>query len=100
MENGCKFSNNHFVKVRISSVEKEILLEFIDEGIGIPIAEQAFVFRPFYRASNAQQQTQGNGIGLALSARIIELHDGILSVQSSPQQGSIFEIQLPVEPDP
>ena len=71
-------------------------IAFSDDGIGIPLAEQEYIFRPFYRASNAQNQTLGNGIGLALSRRIIELHDGTLRVQSMPGQGSVFEVHLPV----
>lgn len=96
MENGCKFSANHSVRVLISFSVQEVVLAFADDGIGIPLAEQEHIFRPFYRASNAQHQTQGNGIGLALSRRIIELHDGSLRVHSKPKQGSIFEVHLPI----
>lgn len=96
MENGCKFSSNHTVRVLISFGNKEVVIAFADDGIGIPLAEQEHIFRPFYRASNAQNQTQGNGIGLALSRRIIELHDGKLVVHSKPNEGSIFEVHLPV----
>lgn len=96
MENGCKFSANHSVRVLISFSAQEVMLAFADDGIGIPLAEQEHIFRPFYRASNAQYQTQGNGIGLALSRRIIELHDGSLRVHSKPNEGSIFEVHLPI----
>lgn len=96
MENGCKFSQNHSVKISISFTSREIRIAFADDGIGIPLAEQEYIFRPFYRASNAQNQTLGNGIGLALSRRIIELHDGALHVQSLPGQGSVFEVRLPI----
>ena len=96
MENGCKFSQNQSVKISISFTSNEIRIAFTDDGIGIPQAEQEYIFRPFYRASNAQNQTLGNGIGLALSRRIIELHDGTLQVQSSSEKGSIFEVRLPV----
>lgn len=96
MENGCKFSANQSVRVLISFSAQEVVLAFADDGIGIPLAEQEHIFRPFYRASNAQHQTQGNGIGLALSRRIIELHDGSLRVHSKPKEGSIFEVHLPI----
>lgn len=96
MENGCKFSQNQSVRILISFTNKEVRIAFSDDGIGVPLAEQEYIFRPFYRASNAQNQTLGNGIGLALSRRIIELHDGILRVQSMPGQGSVFEVNLPV----
>ncbi len=96
MENGCKFSQNQSVRILISFTNKEVRIAFSDDGIGIPLAEQEYIFRPFYRASNAQNQTLGNGIGLALSRRIIELHDGTLRVKSQPGQGSVFEVHLPI----
>ncbi|HOY19836.1 MAG TPA: ATP-binding protein [Haliscomenobacter sp.] len=96
MENGCKFSSSHSVKIHISFAPEAVNIAFVDDGIGIPVAEQEHVFRPFYRASNAQNQTQGNGIGLALSRRIIELHDGTLSVYSRPGKGSTFRVHLPL----
>ena len=67
-----------------------------DRGIGIQPAEQARIFEPFYRASDAlSAQIQGAGLGLSLVQRIVESHGGRVSVRSAPGNGSEFIVQLP-----
>jgi two-component system, OmpR family, sensor histidine kinase SenX3 len=71
-----------------------------DKGIGIPAAEQARIFEPFYRASAVvAAQIQGAGLGLSLVQRIIEAHGGRVGVESTPGSGSAFTISLPVGDD-
>ena len=80
------------IKINISN--EKILIEFLDNGIGIPPEDLPMLFKPFYRGQN-KSFTSGNGIGLALVDKIIKLHSGTINVDSQIGQGSCFKINLP-----
>lgn len=92
-ENGCKFSDDHQSLVSISFVDNKIELNFSDNGIGISTEELEHIFTPFYRGSN-KTHADGNGIGLSLTQKIIQLHNGTISVVSKITQGTTFTIQF------
>ena len=96
MDNACKFSPNRTVRIRFSASGKKIDISFIDNGMGIPPEEQELIFNPFYRGNTAQSSAKGYGIGLPLCRRIIQLHNGAISVQSVPGRGSCFRVTLPL----
>ena len=93
-ENGCKFSHDHRAKVSVAFGDKQIILEFSNKGIGIPTSDLKNIFTPFYRGNN-KKFADGNGIGLPLTQKIIDLHKGILSVSSKPNEGATFYLTLP-----
>jgi two-component system sensor histidine kinase ArlS len=92
-ENGCKFSENHQSKVNISLQNDKIILQFIDNGIGILEEDLKHIFKPFYRGLN-KIYADGNGIGLSLTEKIILLHKGTISVTSAKKSGTIFTVVL------
>ncbi|HKJ04482.1 MAG TPA: ATP-binding protein [Geopsychrobacteraceae bacterium] len=63
-----------------------------DTGIGIEADKLSLVFEPFYTSKG-----QGTGLGLAISHNIISDHGGTIKVESSPESGAIFTIELPAE---
>ena len=68
-----------------------------DRGEGIALAEQEKIFERFYRCgSELRRETQGVGIGLSIVKHIIEAHEGSVTVQSEPGQGTRFTLSLPV----
>jgi signal transduction histidine kinase len=71
-----------------------IVIEVEDTGIGISPADQRKLFERFRQG---QHDRSGSGLGLHLSQRIIESHDGTLSVQSELGKGSIFTVKLPLK---
>lgn len=93
MENNCKFSNNCTSVVRISSLNKKICIQFSDEGIGIPRAELELIFTPFFRGEN-KMFADGNGIGMALVKRIIDMHKGEITITSVVGSGTSFGVVL------
>jgi signal transduction histidine kinase len=65
-----------------------------DNGIGIPVADQERIFRPFERL-HGQKDYAGHGMGLAIVQRAVERLGGTVGVESEPGKGSRFWIELP-----
>jgi len=72
----------------------QIILQVSDNGPGIPLADQPYIFDKFYRASNVGRES-GTGLGLAIVKSIVENHQGRIWVDSTPGHGSKFTIVLP-----
>ncbi len=70
-----------------------------DTGVGIPAEEQDRIFSEFYQADRKRDaQLGGVGIGLALTRRLVGLHQGQIGVESQPGQGATFRVVLPLVP--
>jgi predicted ATPase/signal transduction histidine kinase len=70
-----------------------------DTGKGIPDTDLPFVFDRFYRGVNGRTADRdGAGLGLAITKRILDLHDGEIRVESDPQAGTRFTFSLPLQP--
>jgi signal transduction histidine kinase len=94
--NAIKYSyTGSEVLIKASGKDDHIVISVIDTGIGIPKEDQAYVFDDFYSRQLGQTEERGHGLGLALSRRIVEAHDGSISVNSKPGKGSKFVIRLP-----
>lgn len=72
-----------------------------DTGIGIPRESLPFIFDSFYRVDHSRddnpQDTGGAGLGLTIVKRIVELHQGNISVESREGKGTVFTVSLPVK---
>lgn len=98
LDNAVKYSPaGSAITMRLHRFYSYISLEIEDKGIGIPGEEANRIFRRFYRGSDpAIRQTEGTGVGLYLTRRILEEQGGTISVKSAVGQGSIFIIHLPL----
>lgn len=95
IENATKYSPPGAVVEVLSTVlDDHVRVEITDQGPGIDPAEIDLIFERFYRGTKASHKTQGVGLGLAISKRIIELHGGDLSVSSVTGGGTRFTILL------
>lgn len=94
MENNCKFSADRTSSVQISFYGEKSILRFSDSGIGIPEEDMEHLFTPFLRGSN-RNYAVGNGIGMALVQKIVQLHKGNIRVHSYPGEGTVFVVELP-----
>jgi len=93
--NACKYSDDHRAVVRLAVQGREIRISVEDKGRGIAPEETERIFQPFYRTEEGHA-IPGFGLGLSLSKRIIQLHKGWISVESTQGVGSTFYIMLPV----
>jgi signal transduction histidine kinase len=96
MENGCKYSPDKSVMVYLSHDSHNVLVSFADNGPGIAGDEIERIFEPFYR-SKLTSSVRGHGIGLSLAKKIIEIHQGEISVTSNPGEGTTIRVSLPAE---
>ena len=102
--NAIKFTEQGEVMVRIERLpddeKKRLRLRFSvsDTGIGIPKEKQELIFQAFSQADGSTTRSfGGTGLGLTISARLVELMGGQLSVESELGQGSEFSFVLPFE---
>lgn len=94
IDNACKFSSNHQVKILMKEDKWNIHLQFTDSGVGISAEDLKQVKEPFYRARNTSK-IKGHGLGLPLTDRIVRLHGGKLVIQSELNKGTQVTISLP-----
>lgn len=95
-DNGCKFSPDKKVNVRIrfrDSGKHEV--EIIDNGPGIPEEDLQRIFEPFFR-SPQHSNIKGSGIGLSLVQSILKLHGVVVDVFSAKNHGATFKLSFPV----
>lgn len=98
LDNAVKYSPaGSTVSLRIHEFCSYVQLEIADQGIGIPKAEYNRIFKRFYRGSHpVVKQSEGSGVGLYLARRIIEEQGGTVTVRSTAEQGSVFDVRLPL----
>lgn len=85
------------ISITVPTPEDQIKLTVCDTGIGLSPQELEHLFERFHKGTHRQS---GSGLGLHLVSRIVESHQGTISVESQPNQGSIFTICLPKLPLP
>ena len=96
-DNACKYADDHTARVRIRTSDQRCRVIVQDRGIGMAEADTERIFEPFYRTQNALGY-EGFGIGLSISAKLIEIHHGTLTVTSTLGEGSEFSVSLPSMP--
>jgi signal transduction histidine kinase len=96
--NAVKFTpDGGSVRVVLGRLGDEAVLTVRDTGMGIPVQEQDRLFTRFFRSTLAQRRAiQGSGLGLSIAKAMVEKHGGTISVRSATDQGTTFEVRLPV----
>jgi signal transduction histidine kinase len=92
--NAIKFTDTGSITIRLTFQTEIVTIEIEDTGSGIPPQEQATLFERFRQGSH---KSSGSGLGLYLSRRIVEAHEGTIRVNSEFGKGSIFIVNLPVK---
>jgi signal transduction histidine kinase/DNA-binding response OmpR family regulator len=96
IENAIKYTpEGGTVTVDASCEGDQIILRVSDTGLGIPPADQPYLFDKFFRASNIPDDTPGTGLGLSIVKSIVDSHNGRIWVNSRQGEGTTFTIVLP-----
>jgi two-component system, sensor histidine kinase and response regulator len=94
--NAIKYSRTGSqIILKAEEIENNIVISVVDTGIGISKEDLPFIFNDFYTGKDGQKIEKSTGLGLAITRRIIEAHNGSVSVESEFGKGATFEIRLP-----
>ncbi len=97
LDNAIRHSPTHgSVQLRAAGSSAGIQVSVADEGVGVPAAELAQVFEPFYRATILPGTTSGAGLGLSIAKGIARAHGGIIEIANRPQGGCVVSVRFPV----
>jgi signal transduction histidine kinase/ligand-binding sensor domain-containing protein/CheY-like chemotaxis protein/AraC-like DNA-binding protein len=99
LSNACKYTReNDSIMLSIDYVPSDGLLEIrvSDTGVGIPAQDLPYVFQRFFQSSTCARK-EGTGIGLYMAKKYVELHGGVIRVESDGESGTSFIVNLPVE---
>lgn len=96
LDNAIKYTNGKpVIMIKTYNSGEDVVLEVIDNGIGIAKSEQKKIFEKLYRVPSGNvHNVKGFGLGLSYVQKIIQMHDGNISVESEPGKGSTFRIRL------
>ncbi len=100
--NALRFTTEGEIVLSGTNQDGTVTLHVADSGTGIPPEELDHIFDRFYKVDRSRHrdgQAQ-SGLGLAIAKAIVEAHDGTISAESTPGEGTRFTIQLPKSPNP
>ena len=93
-------SNSYIKTITINSFieNNQVVIEIVDNGVGIPKRQQKNVFEKFFRSDNVSRyQVSGTGLGLYIAKNIVEQSGGGIWFKSKEGKGSTFYFSLPVK---
>ena len=107
LQNAFKYGDaEHFIRVSAALEPHhrgapQVAISVEDRGVGIPLRDRKKIFDRFYRVDNLlTRSTEGSGLGLSISKRIVEAHGGRISLHSELGKGSTFTLHLPAAKAP
>ena len=92
---GCRSTTGRPVQLKIVCAGADIVCTVRDHGIGIPEADQEWLFSAFHRGSNVGE-CPGTGLGLVIVKRCVDLHGGTIKVDSKLGKGTVVTVRLPI----
>lgn len=94
IDNAMKYdTENKLIQIKTQLKNKQISIEITDHGLGIPKQDLEFIFDRFYRVDKSRARSQGgNGLGLSIADKIVQLNGGFIHVESEVDQYTTFKI--------
>lgn len=100
LSNAIKYSPEQSeVKFEAICSPNAVTFRIQDQGIGIPIEDQPYLFNPFYRSSNAKN-IPGTGLGLSIVKQCVDAHNGVIAIESEPGVGTTVTVEFQLEAEP
>ena len=97
LSNALKATFAGGIKIELAARDGQAVLDVSDTGIGIEPKELDHLFERFHRVTGARSRShEGSGIGLALTAELVNLHGGTIVAESIPGQGTRFSVRVPL----
>ncbi len=99
VDNALKYSpSDSIIEIKARCVQKEMQIEIVDRGTGIPEQDLPHIFDKFYRIQRPDN-VSGTGLGLSITKGLIEAHGGRIGAKSQAGRGTVVSIILPVGAD-
>ncbi|MCC6391031.1 MAG: response regulator, partial [Bryobacterales bacterium] len=100
LSNAMKFTERGSVRVRVLRTPKtkghELVFEVIDTGVGIPSDKLSYIFEKFTQADGSiTRKYGGTGLGLAITKKLVDMHEGRITLESELGKGSTFRVCFP-----
>jgi signal transduction histidine kinase len=101
IHNSIKFTpQGGRLRLELHRQDNKIEFRICDTGIGIAEEDQPHIFERFYKADKARERSKGgSGLGLSITQKIVDLHNGSIAVESKLGEGTTFTVSLPAEVD-
>lgn len=95
LDNACyALKGKGTIYIKLQKKDKDVIIEFKDNGCGMSKEQAAKIFDPFF---TTKPVGEGTGLGMSISYKVIQKHNGTISVESTEGKGTIFRIQLPIK---
>ncbi len=100
IDNAMKYTPDRgYILVSLAENGDHLIWRIRDNGIGIPEEDREHIFDRFYRVDKARsRETGGTGLGLSIVRQLVNMHEGTITVESQPGEGSVFTVVLPKHP--
>ena len=95
--NAIKFTKTT-INVSLNRINKEIILQIKDDGVGIAKGEQKYIWDRFFQINNSRNKdkNRGSGLGLSMVNKIVQLHSATIEVESEIGKGACFIVRFPI----
>lgn len=102
VHNAVKFTpSGGQIHVSLQQRDQHIAVTVADSGIGVSPEDVPRLFERFFKADKSRNRAAGgSGLGLSITRKIVDMHGGTISVDSTPGQGTTFRVELPAVSDP
>lgn len=95
ISNGIKFTNvNGTVCINIRNNANSVIVEIVDNGIGVKKEDLPYIFERMYRGDKSRHKIEGSGIGLTMVKKILTLHSATIDVESKENKGATFTVRI------
>ena len=96
ISNGVKFTERGTVTVSVGAEGREVVLDVADTGCGMAPEFLPRLYETFEQESTGYRRAaEGSGLGMSITARLVELMDGTITVESEPGEGTTFQVRVP-----